>query len=76
MAIRVERKKIKKTLRLGKRYKKVEKAPRRRKKVEKGEHGESNNIEQQGTMYNNKKKHVIGHEFFLSGVRECRSLGV
>ena len=76
MAIRVERKKIKNRFAWEKDINKVEKAPRRRKKVEKGEHGESNNIEQQGTMYNNKKKHVIGHEFFLSGVRECRSLGV
>ena len=48
-----KKKKIKNRFAWEKDINKVEKAQRRRKKVEKGEHGESNNLGQQRTTYNN-----------------------
>ena len=59
MAIRVERKKIKKRFAWEKGIKRLKKRQGAGKKEEKGEHGESNNIGQQRTTYNNKQKHII-----------------
>ncbi len=58
-SVEKKRKKIKNRFAWEKGIKRWKKRQGAGKKEEKGEHGESNNIGQQGTTYNNKKKHVI-----------------